>query len=286
MKGKIMFYIVTPVYNRRKFTENYLDALLRQSVKDFKVIIVDDGSTDGTSEMIEQGFPEVILLKEEGDLWWAEATNVGVRYALEHNADYIMTLNDDTLPVEDFVEKMLYWAEKQPKALLGAFAIDVDTNKPVYGGEIRYWSLLKKNINLLTTTIAPKDQHGLHEVNIYPGRGLLIPYVVFQEIGLYDSKNFPQTYADYDFTFRAIKKGYKIFSNYDAVIKVYQDESLGQKLKREKSFSNYFKHLFNIRGGGNLKFFTICVFKNTPKLYTIPYLVRGWLGRIVGYWVK
>lgn len=280
-----MLYIVTPVYNRKKFTKNYLAALSKQSVQDFKVIIVNDGSTDGTSEMIEKEFPEVILLKEVGDLWWAEATNIGVRYALRHGADRIMTLNDDTLPAEDFVEKMLYWAEKQPKALLGAFAIDIYSNKPVYGGEIRYWSPLKKNINLLTT-IAPKDQHGLHKVNIYPGRGLLIPCTVFQEIGLYDSKNFPQTYADYDFTFRAIKKGYNIFCNYDAMIKIYQDESTGEKLKREKNLLNYYMHLFNIRGGGNLKFFTICAFKNTPKAYLIPYLLRGWLGRIIGYWVK
>ena len=56
--------IVAPIYNRKKFTQNYLSALSKQSVKDFKVIILDDGSTDGTSEMIEQEFPKVILLKE------------------------------------------------------------------------------------------------------------------------------------------------------------------------------------------------------------------------------
>ena len=133
----MMLYIVTPVYNRKKFTENYLIALSKQSVRDFKIIIVDDGSTDGTSAMIKEYFPDVILLHGDGNLWWAEATNVGVRYALDHGADYIMTLNDDTLPAEDFIEKMLCWSEKKPKALLGGLAIDAKSNKPIYGGEVR-----------------------------------------------------------------------------------------------------------------------------------------------------
>lgn len=281
----MMLYIVTPVYNRKKFTENYLDALSKQSVKDFKVIIIDDGSTDGTSEMIEQEFPEVILLKKEGDLWWAEATNVGVRYALEHDADYIMTLNDDTLPTEDFVEKMLFWAEKKPKALLGAFAINAINGKAVYGGEIRSWAPGKKS-RILLNELPLNDQHGLHKVNIFPGRGLLIPVEVFRQIGLYDSKNLPQTYADHDFTCRAIGAGYDIYCNYDAILKILHDESTGIRLKKQKNLSNYYNFLFDIRSGGNITSSTIFALKNVPKLYIVPYLVRGWLSRIIGYWIK
>lgn len=280
-----MLYIVTPVYNRKKFTESYLDALSKQSVKNFKVIIVDDGSTDGTSEMIEQKFSEIILLKDEGDLWWAEATNVGVRYALDHEADYIMTLNDDTLPSEDFIEKMLFWAEKKPKALLGAMAIDVAHGDPVYGGEIRSWIPGKKS-RFLLNELSPNDQYGLHRVNIFPGRGLMIPTEVFRKIGLYDSKNLPQTYADHDFTCRAVRAGYEIFCNYDAIIKILADESTGIKMKKQKNLSNYYKFLFDVRSGGNITSSTIFALKNVPKYYVIPYLLRGWLSRIIGYWIK
>ncbi|HIO96818.1 MAG TPA: glycosyltransferase family 2 protein, partial [Leucothrix sp.] len=98
-----MIYIVTPVFNRKDFTQSYLEALSKQTSTNFKTIIVDDGSNDGTSEMVESLFPEVILLKEPGDLWWAEATNIGVRHALSLGADYVMTLNDDTLPEPDYI---------------------------------------------------------------------------------------------------------------------------------------------------------------------------------------
>src|SRR3972149_9777335 len=132
-------YIVIPVHNRKDFTHSCLLSLYRQTLTNFKIIVIDDGSTDGTSEMIQKEFPEVILLHGDGNLWFTAATNLGVRYALEHDADYIMTLNDDTIATYSFIEKMLFWAEREPKALLGAFALDTETKKPVYGGSHINW---------------------------------------------------------------------------------------------------------------------------------------------------
>ncbi len=279
-----MLYIITPVYNRKEFTRNYLNSLSKQSVKDFKVVIVDDGSTDGTSLMIKEYFPDVILLQGDGNLWWAEATNIGVRYALDHGADRIMTLNDDTQPNVDYIEKMLFWAEKKPKALLGALAINVENGKPWYGGEVRSW--LPGKDRFLLNEIPIKEQYGLHKVNVFPGRGLLIPSEVFQKTGFYDSKNFPQRAADDDFACRAIRKGYDIFCNYDAIIKAFPDESTGEKFKKQKNLTNFYKHLFSIRGDANLKIFTIYAVKNAPIYYLIPFLTYGWLVRIIGYWVN
>ena len=276
-----MIYIVTPVFNRKEFTRNYLLALEEQTNKVFKVIIVDDGSTDGTSEMIRAEFPEVILLREEDDLWWAEATNVGVRYALECDAKYIMTLNDDTIPYNDFIEKMYYWIEKKPNVLLGALAIENKTKKIVYGGEIHHWNNGKSTF--LLDELSEEEQKGIHEVNIFPGRGLLIPSEVFKDIGFYDSKNFPQTMADNDFTFRAINNGYEIYINYDAKINIFSNESAVSKIWKNRSFKNYFYHLFNKRGGGNLMFFTKIAIKNCPKRYLFQYLFIGLSKRIFNY---
>ncbi len=282
-----MIYIVTPVFNRIDFTNNYLLALSIQTNKSFKIIIVDDGSNDGTVELIEQKFPDVILLKEKGDLWWAEATNVGVRYAIEQGANYIMTLNDDTLPEPDYIEKMLYWSDKYPKALLGAMAIDVTTNRAIYGGEILNWKTGKfKNI---LANLSKNEFSGLHKVNIFPGRGLLIPKTIFTDIGFYDSKNFPQTFADIDFTCRAYARGYEIFCNHDSKIKIYPDESGGVQLLQNRSLKNYYNHLFGMRGSANLKWFIIFSIKNTPKKYLLQYLIMGVMKRIVKYpfeWIK
>ncbi len=282
-----MLYIVTPVFNRKEFTRNYLIALAKQTNKDFKLIIVDDGSTDGTSEMIKEEYPWVILLKEEGNLWWAEATNIGIKYALEQNAKYVMTLNDDTIPESDYIEKMLFWSHAKPEILQGALAIDVNHGGIVYGGTWFHWRTHKYE-NILDGLLK-NEYKGLHEVNTFPGRGLLIPVAVFKKIGFYDSKNFPQTYADIDFTARSINEGFKIYCNYDAKIKIYPDESGGSKIRQEKSLSNYYKHLFGFKGAGNLKWFIIYTVKNSPKRYLFKNLFFGVSRRITGYlfeWLK
>jgi len=226
----------------------------------------------------------VILLKEEGDLWWAEATNIGVRYALSENADYIMTLNDDTLPTDDYIENMYLGIKEEPTALIGAFAIDALSGDAVFGGEFLNWKT-RKYEDILSQT-EEKDRFGLKEVNNFPGRGLIIPVKVFSDIGFYDSKNFPQTVADLDFTCRAYTNGYKIFCNYDAKIGIYTEESGGIALVKNRSLKNYYNHLFSMRGGGNLKWFIIFTFKNAPKQYMFSYLVRGVAVRVFGYPIK
>lgn len=279
-----MIYIVTPVYNRKEFTRNYLQALSKQTVKDFKVVIVDDGSKDGTADMIEQEFPKVILLKGKGDLWWAEATNIGVKYAMEEGADYIMTLNDDTVPQEDYMEKMIYWMQKKPDVLIGALAIDNESGEIIYGGYCFQWN--KHRYESILENLSSKDQVGLHEVNTFPGRGLLIPVKVFEDIGEYDSNNFPQTYADIDFSARAVRHGYKIYCNYDSKIKIYPEESEGVTLRQRKSWKNYYQHLFGKKGAGNLKLFAIYTIKNSPKRYMLFNLVIGIGRRLLGYPVE
>ncbi|WNC71181.1 glycosyltransferase family 2 protein [Thalassotalea psychrophila] len=276
-----MIYIITPVFNRKDFTKNYLSALSRQTSKNFKIIIVDDGSSDGTSEMIEEEFPEVLLLKEKGDLWWAEATNIGIKRAISLGAKYVMTLNDDTLPFPDFIEKMNYWLERKPSALLGALAVDNATGNALFAGEILNWN---NEISEFALDKVDKEfRNGIHEINIFPGRGFLIPTSVFEDIGFYDSRNFPQTMADLDFSIRATNFGYKTYCNYDAKIKIFHEESGGMKLLNEKSWKNYYEHLFGMKGGANLRWFTIFVFKNAPKRHLFQYWFKGMVRRVGGY---
>lgn len=279
-----MIYVITPTFNRVGFTRQYLEALEKQTVKNFKTIIIDDCSTDGTQEMIEYNFPNVVLLKEKGDLWWAESTNIGVKFAIDNGATHIITLNDDTVPENDFIEKMMYWASIKPNVLLGAVGVSNKTNKIIFGGKNIDWK--NRSIKDLLDTLDENELYGLHEVNFFPGRGLLVPVEVFNEIGFYDSKNFPQTIADLDFTHRAYDAGYKIFCNYDAKIMIYEDESANSYYKKNKSIKNYMMHLFSKKGGGNIFRFIKYAYKNCPKEYLFLFILRGLFGRLLGYWRK
>jgi GT2 family glycosyltransferase len=199
-------------------------------------------------------------------------------------ADYVLTLNNDTVASENFMEQMLLWANLTSNALLGALDVDIKTQRPYYGGEVNNWPWSESRF--LLSNLNTEEQKGLHEVSLYPGRGLLIPKAVFDAIGLFEEKKLPHYLADYDFTQMARRKGFKIYCNYDAKLFTYPDEGGDPKLRKQKSLRNYFLHLFSIRGGGNLRNFTIYTFRNCPKKYLAASLLTGYLRRIGGYWLR
>ncbi len=279
-----MLYIVIPVFNRKEFTKECLLSLQQQSRKDFKTIIVDDGSTDGTAEMLADEFPEVLVMKGHGDLWWTASINMGIREALRLGADRVMTLNNDTLAPTQWIEKMMKASEELPSALIGALNVENGSGKIHYGGEKINWNVYT-NTKLIDEL--PTDQlQGLHLVTHFPGRGLIIPKEVFDKVGLFDQESLPHYYADYEFTYRANAAGFKIYCNYDAPLLTYPEASGDQTLRKRKTFSAYWDHLFGIRGGGNLRNFTRFTLRHCPKKYLPRYIVEGYSRRLLGYWIS
>ena len=89
--------IIIPVFNRRETTLSCLkqiDAMDTCGVV-INVVVVDDGSTDGTASAIHAEFPSVVVLEGDGNLWWTGAINMGVEYALARGYAGVHLLNDD-----------------------------------------------------------------------------------------------------------------------------------------------------------------------------------------------
>lgn len=278
-----MIYVVIPVHNRRDFTRNCLLSLKKQSFQEFEVVVVDDGSTDGTAEMLDEEFPELKVLKGDGNLWWTGSVNLGIEYSLKQGASSVMTLNDDTLHAPDFMEKTHHWSVQYPEAVIGGIEYDQANDKIIYGGErLNEFTAVFHHI---LESIPENERHGLKEVTHLPGRGLLIPKKVFDTVGVFDAVKFPHYYADYDFTYGAYKAGFKVFCNYDARIYTYPEESGMVAFRKGKSLKAYKNHLFSIRGGANLKDFTRFAVKNCSVPNLIPHLVFGYSRRILGYWI-
>lgn len=275
--------IIIPVHNRIDFTQNCLDTLRKQSFSDYKIVVVDDGSSDGTRDMVKNDFPAVHIIEGDGNLWWTACVNLGIKYALEIGAEYILTLNNDTLAHEDYLENMIYWADKNKNALIGSLAIDAETLEPIYGGEIMNWKW-DTSVKLLDI-LNVENRTGLHEISHFPGRGLLIPCSLFASIGLFDETKLPQYGADNDFTYRAARAGYKIYCNYDAKILIFPNANNSIPLRKEKNIKNYYNYLFGKKSNANLIAFCTIVIKNCPKKYLLQNLLIGISRRALGYFL-
>ena len=106
-------YCVTPVFNRINATLACIDCLKSQTYSDLVIIVVDGGSTDGTPEIIAKQHPDVIVIRGDKDLWWGEATRVGIDWALARSAsddDLIMLVNNDTTFGDDYVGKLIRYS--------------------------------------------------------------------------------------------------------------------------------------------------------------------------------
>src|SRR5690606_10966036 len=134
-----MLHVIIPVYNRWAYTKRCLESLREQTFSEFTVVVVDDGSTDETARDLEALFPEVIRLQGDGNLFWTAAINMGIRYAVEKGADYVMTLNNDTIAQTQFLEQMMAGSRSKRNTVIRDIAEDDELGKACYEGEIMDW---------------------------------------------------------------------------------------------------------------------------------------------------
>ena len=205
-------FIVIAVFNRKDHTLNCLRLLSEQTYQDFKVVLVDDGSTDGTSDEVKHLYPETLIVKGNGNWWWSYSMNQGFRTALNEKADVIITLNDDTTIDTNWLESLLSRHKNSPDAVIGCLNTIKKEEKYVFFSGVKdiKWYAAKEVKYHQAFTRINQSLTGIHSTVCLNGRGTLIPRLAFDKIGLYDDKHFPQYAADYDFTLRAVKKGIEV----------------------------------------------------------------------------
>jgi GT2 family glycosyltransferase len=235
--------VVTPVYNRIVLTREFLGAFSAVTYPNYEIIIVDDGSTDGSAEVIEREFPSVRLIRTEGDLWWSKATNVGVLDALNRGADFILTINDDVSFEPDFLTRLVDYAADHPRTLVGSAIFSFEERDKLWygGGKISYL------LGELFHRTSPHDG----ELRWLTGLGALIPSEVFRTVGLYDDIRFPQYFGDADFSMRAREAGFELGVEPLSIIFNRIRESTEDKLRRNVTVRNFLTPLFTLRSSAH-----------------------------------
>jgi GT2 family glycosyltransferase len=168
-------------------------------------VVIDDGSTDNTESAIRHEFPNVEVLKGDGNLWWTGAISKGMQYANEQGAQSIFWLNDDCIPSPGSLKTMHNMSVKQDDAIIGAACYISETQElEPTGAKGRIRKFAK-----------PGDFVPVDEMS---GHCVCIPNSVIKSIGLPEARKFPHYHGDSNYILKATKKGHKAYISGNAQV--------------------------------------------------------------------
>lgn len=213
-----MVYALIPAHNNKPEVLQVLRCLERQRYGDLEVLLVDDGSTDGTGEEVRRRFPRVRVLQGDGQLWWTGANVLGVSDVTERarTGDFILLLNNDVSMDDDYVGELVKCSEHLGRAIVGSTIVDDERHDCMVAG-LRLDRRLR--VTEQTDAAAIRESEYDDQVDVLPGRGTLVPLEVFRRIGTFNRRRLPHYGADYEFSIRARRAGFRLAVSHRA--KVY-----------------------------------------------------------------
>lgn len=201
--------IVMTVFNRRDATLRCIRSIAEQdqSVAQITVYVVDDASTDGTSQAIAGEFPDVKLLSGSGQLFWNGGMSLGLDAAYAVGYDFYWWLNDDVELDPDAFQRLLRASESiesrgDPLGIVVGSLRDPDDGQPTYGGVSRLDPRRKVAFNLVDPGDEPVP------VETMNGNCVLVPGSVADVVGNL-TPEYIQKMGDYDYGLRARRAGFE-----------------------------------------------------------------------------
>ena len=272
---KAGLHIVIPVLNGWAQTKRCLEALKESTYQDFRVIVVDHGSTDETKQALPTEFPDVECIPGDDSLWWAGATNLGIRQAIAYSASHIMLLNNDCYMAPDAIEKLLQDnQEYDDKCIVAPLTKDQLTGKVL---NIGYTTCLWLGFPSIRMPMGFSQRNNLESRGLIPthlimgGRGVIIPVSVFEKVGLLDEDNLPHYLADHDFYLRCKDAGIRLMIATDAHLFVDNTRTTIADNLSSMPFSTFRNTLSNRKSHRNFKDLSAFFKKHYPikRLYLL-----------------
>lgn len=225
-------------WNGKKFLKTCLDSLRKQTLKDFEVILVDNGSIDGSQEFIERNFPEVKLIELDKNYGVPKALNIGIIEAFKNSkVKYVTLLNNDTKAEPNWIEELMKVVDSPENEKVGIFSSKILLmDRPQIFDSA---GLVFKNGYIQERGHGKRDRGQFdHKPNIVGASGAASLYKreMLDEIGLLREEFFGY-YEDSELAWRAWRNGWKARFVPSAVIyhkgraTTYQNEKIARRFK-------------------------------------------------------
>jgi len=254
-------YCVAPVHNRLETTKHFLEYINEQDYPAVRVIIVNDGSSDGTQEYLAQASrPNLTVLEGDGNLWWGGAMHLGMSYVMgiAQASDYLLMMNDDVRIGRNYISALVKESVSNAKVVVGSSQYDDRSGSRLSSGwHVDYWSLC------LTDW---KDQKA--SLDALPGRGVLFPMHAVFRVGNVNARLFPHYFGDIEYTARVSESGWKLLVSKEATVFTSSSSERDVKFREMGIFARYFSFksrrnlihkflFFSVRGPLLLRIFVI-----------------------------
>ncbi|MBT4397396.1 glycosyltransferase family 2 protein [archaeon] len=224
MLEKKSLAVIIPNWNGKKYLVECLPSLQKQHFKDFKTIILDNGSSDGSVDWIAKTHPEVHLIDNKKNLGFSGAINKGLRLAMDQGYKYFVLLNQDTVVQENFLDAGIKMLDSDadvccPKILYYSNKTIWYAGSPIFRG---YGDFMKNHIIKLLIEESHGEEDGPQfdkqkEVGFASGCSLFIRRDVLEKVGLLDERFFFNWEAK-DFCRRVRNAGYRLMYFPDTVV--------------------------------------------------------------------
>lgn len=239
-----LVYIILLNYNGYEDTIECVTSLESIDYINYRIIIVDNNSTDESERILREKLPQYIIIQAGSNLGFAGGNNVGIKYALENNADYILLLNNDTVVKENFlnilVEKSI--SDREIGIAIGKIYYFSDKSKLWFaGGEINKFkgNSYHFGYNEIDTGKYNIDRY----ISYATGCCMLISAKVIDEVGYLDEKYFLY-YEDSDFSSNVINYGYQILYCPESIIYHKVSSSTGHMSNLSQYYLIRNRHIF------------------------------------------
>ncbi len=245
--------VIIPNWNGKKYLKDCLDSIKKNTIyKNYNIIIVDNGSTDGSQDFIEKMYPFVQLIKRTENGCISKSLNLGIKISFQKNkSNYAYLLNSDVKMKKGWLSEVVRVAENDEKiGIVGSKQLTFDGMPTMSAGWVKAFRI--------------KYYYGSKnkEVGWVSGAGMLIKKEVFDSIGMFDESYSPAYYEETDFEKRALLAGFKIIHCPYSVF-LHKGGATSKKLNTTGDF------LFSFYRN-RIRYF----FKYHSKLFFIPRMVK------------
>src|SRR5829696_3151202 len=197
-------YVILLNWNGWRDTLRCLGSVDRLEYPNYRVLIVDNRSTDDSVGRIRAARPELPIIQTGKNLGFAGGNNVGIRYAFRQGAEYVWLLNNDTVVDSRSLTALVELAEEDPRVgVVGSvlYHMDEPDKVQVWGGpRVYFWYGIVRNRE------APSYGSELQHI---AGTSMLIRKALIEDIGTLDERYF-MYWEDIDYGFKARNNGWKL----------------------------------------------------------------------------